>query len=279
MFKDFLKENEENVISFVTILIIIIGIIVVLCTFIISFSDNEEDEIINKISPYSYTENMIIEYENIVKNLLNARNTKELYNKLDSNYITKNNLNQENVKSFLIDNGLVGNSVAIISSEVFQQDEIYIFRYYYKNYSDNKYVNVIEISPNEYYISFDQEIEDIDMSQIRYSSDIDNIYFDLSLVEKNEDSVKFLLKVLNQGEFDVFVDFNDINTFSLIKENGDIYKLSGVVAQDNNLIQPNSSITRELYFSINSEDYNECIGMQVLNININGENKDIIIEF
>ncbi len=279
MFKDFLKENEENVISFVTILIIIIGIIVVLCTFIISFSDNEEDEIINKISPYSYTENMIIEYENIVKNLLNARNTEELYNKLDANYITKNNLNQENVKSFLIDNGLVGNSVAIISSEVFQQDEIYIFRYYYKNYSDNKYVNVIEISPNEYYISFDQEIGDIDTSQIRYSSDIDNIYFDLSLVEKSEDSVKFLIKVLNQGEFDVFVDFNDINTFSLIKENGDIYKLSGVVAQDNNLIQPNSSITRELYFSINSEDYNECIGMQVLNININGENKDIIIEF
>ena len=279
MFKDFLKENEENVISFVTILIIIIGIIVVLCTFIISFSDNEEDEIINKISPYSYTENMIIEYENIVKNLLNARNTEELYNKLDANYITKNNLNQENVKSFLIDNGLVGNSVAIISSEVFQQDEIYIFRYYYKNYSDNKYVNVIELSPNEYYISFDQEIGDINTSQIRYSSDIDNIYFDLSLVEKSEDSVKFLIKVLNQGEFDVFVDFNDINTFSLIKENGDIYKLSGVVAQDNNLIQPNSSITPELYFSINSEDYNECIGMQVLNININGENKDIIIEF
>lgn len=279
MFKDFLKENEENVISFVTILIIIIGIIVVLCTFIISFSDNEEDEIINKISPYSYTENMIIEYENIVKNLLNARNTEELYNKLDANYITKNNLNQENVKSFLIDNGLVGNSVAIISSEVFQQDEIYIFRYYYKNYSDNKYVNVIELSPNEYYISFDQEIGDINTSQIRYSSDIDNIYFDLSLVEKSEDSVKFLIKVLNQGEFDIFVDFNDINTFSLIKENGDIYKLSGVVAQDNNLIQPNSSITRELYFSINSEDYNECIGMQVLNININGENKDIIIEF
>ena len=44
------RENEENVISFVTILIIIIGIIVVLCTFIISFSDNEEDEIINKIT-------------------------------------------------------------------------------------------------------------------------------------------------------------------------------------------------------------------------------------
>ena len=69
------------------------------------------------------------------------------------------------------------------------------------------------------------------------------------------------------------------NTFSLINNDGTQYKVSGIVAEDIGDLHPKSTITRELFFSINSQDYKNCRGLQVLNIRINGENKALVIEF
>lgn len=280
MFKDFLKDNEENAISFVTIAIVIICIIVIVIIFAINFLGNNKDNIIiNQISYSNYIESTTGEYEEILKNLLNIRNTDELFKKIDPSYIAKNKLSEDNFKKFMLDNNYIGNSIAIVSNDVFQQDGIYVFRYYYKNYSNYKYVNVIEAKPGEYLLSFDQNIKDININDVSYTGSIDNIVFELSLLEKSEESIKFSVKVLNESEYDIFVDFNDINTFSLIDNNGKTYGLSGVVAQDIGVIQPGSFVSRELYFNINSEEFKNCIGVQVLNIEINGEYKDLIIKF
>lgn len=278
MIKDFLKSNEENAVSFITIAIVIIAIIAIVFIFIFNLNDRDETRI-NAISKVNYAEVVGQEYATMLPNILSVRNSDSLFEKMNETYISKYNLTKENVKSFLLENNLIGNDVNVISYDSFSNDGVVVFRYYYKNYSNYRYVNVIETNPGVYTISFEQELNDIDTTSMTYKGSLEGIDFELRLTEKSEDSARFILNVANNSNNDVFIDFNDINTFSLLNNDGTQYKISGIVAEDIGDLHPKSTITRELFFSINSQDYKNCRGLQILNIRINGENKALVIDF
>jgi hypothetical protein len=278
MIKDFLKNNEENAVSFITIAIVIIAIIAIVIIFIFNINDKEETRI-NRISKVNYAEVVGQEYATMLPNILSIRNSDSLYEKMNESYVKKYNLTKDNIKSFLLENNMIGNDINVISYDSYSNDGVVVFRYYYKNYSNYRYVNVIETNPGIYTISFEQDLNNIDTTSRTYKGTLEGIDFELRLIEKNEESVRFVLNVANNSNNDVFIDFNDINTFSLINNDGTQYKVSGIVAEDIGDLHPKSTITRELFFSINSQDYKNCRGLQVLNIRINGENKALVIEF
>lgn len=278
MIKDFLKNNEENAVSFITIAIVIIAIIAIVIIFIFNINDKEETRI-NRISKVNYAEVVGQEYATMLPNILSIRNSDSLYEKMNESYVKKYNLTKDNIKSFLLENNMIGNDINVISYDSYSNDGVVVFRYYYKNYSNYRYVNVIETNPGIYTISFEQDLNNIDTTSRTYKGALEGIDFELRLIEKNEESVRFVLNVANNSNNDVFIDFNDINTFSLINNDGTQYKVSGIVAEDIGDLHPKSTITRELFFSINSQDYKNCRGLQVLNIRINGENKALVIEF
>ena len=278
MIKDFFKKNEENAVSFITIAIVIIAIIAIVIIFIFNINDKEETRI-NRISKVNYAEVVGQEYAAMLPNILSIRNSESLYEKMNESYVKKYNLTKDNIKSFLLENNMIGNDINVISYDSYSNDGVVVFRYYYKNYSNYRYVNVIETNPGIYTISFEQDLNNIDTTSRTYKGALEGIDFELRLIEKNEESVRFVLNVANNSNNDVFIDFNDINTFSLINNDGTQYKVSGIVAEDIGDLHPKSTITRELFFSINSQDYKNCRGLQVLNIRINGENKALVIEF
>ena len=96
------------------------------------------------------------------------------------------------------------------------------------------------------------------------------------LTEKGENYVRFNLRVTNNNAQDIYINLNNLNTFSLIGD-GISIPLSSVVAENISSLSTGSSINRELYFSIASEDYNNCKQLRISNIEINGEYFDILI--
>lgn len=276
MLKEFIKENEENVISIVTIIIIIITIIIIIIMWILAFSNNNYEQPLNTYEQVNYVEEKTQQYQNIILNLLNTRNVEKLYSNMDLEYLNKNNINEDNVRNYLLTNNLIGNSIEIVSATNFSEGEVYIFRFYYKNYNDYKYVNIIEHSPDDYTISFEQEEIDSN-TQISYHGTNNEVSCDLIVLEQTNDYVRYKIRITNNNSLDLHIDFNDINTFTLIGDNFSI-PVASVVAEDISDLTQGSSVSKELYFSISSEQLNSCNYLGVRNLTINNSTFDILIE-
>lgn len=279
-FINYLKDNEENAISFFAIAVIVISFMVVIFMWIFnSFSGNNSNTDTSSINSYTeanYDEVKKEYYSNLLTNLLKFNNVEKLYSITSLDYLNSNSLNEQNFKNFLIKNNLISNSIEIISCDIFAQGNSRVYRFYYKAYSDYKYVNVIEKNPNEYEISFDQDISNISEYTDTYNGSNSNVDCELKLTEKGEDYVRFNLRVTNNNAQDIYINLNNLNTFSLIGD-GISIPLSSVVAENISSLSTGSSINRELYFSISSEDYNNCKQLRISNIEINGEYFDVLI--
>lgn len=283
-FLNYLKDNEENAISFFAIVVMVISFVVVIFMWIFNSlggnnsnnSNNNATGSINSYTELSYDEVKKDYYSDLLTSLLKFNNSEKLYSITSLEYLNSNSLNEQNFKNFLIKNNLISNSIDIISCDIFAQGNSRVYRFYYKAYSDYKYVNVIEKNPNEYEISLDQDISNISEYTDTYNGSNNNVDCELKLTEKGENYVRFNLRVTNNNAQDIYINLNNLNTFALIGD-GISIPLSSVVAENISSLSTGSSINRELYFSIASEDYNNCKQLRISNIEINGEYFDILI--
>lgn len=278
MLKEFIEKHEENIITVITVICIIITLIVVVITWVFNMGEKNKEKNLNTYEEINYKTEMLSEYSDIITNLLKTTKIEELYDKLDFKFLSENSLNRENIRDYLLNNGLIGNSIGIISSDCIQNGDIYIFRYYYKNYNDNKYVNIIESKPYEYVISFEQDITELENYENNYTSSNNNIDCYLSLIDTGNEFIKFNIKITNNNNLDAEIDMNDINTFCLFGKDLEI-PVSSVATTSINKLTKNSSVSKELYFNLSQEDKDECEGVKINNINVNGEYFDIEIYF
>ena len=177
-------------------------------------------------------------------------------------------------------NNYIGNSVEIISSDCIQNSEIYVFRYYYKNYNDYKYVNVIEREPNIYTITFDQDIEYLgEYNKEIYTGMNNNVECEASLIDIGNNFLKYNIKITNNNNnLTATIDMNDVTTFCLF---GDDFQtpVSSVTTTSIEELTKNSSVNMELYFNISQEERDMCKGIRINNVNIGEEYFDIDIFF
>ena len=275
--KKFLEENEENLVSIITILFIVLSVFIIIILWVNTIGDIT-NKAINQLTEVDYDNNMKNEYQNILSTLLNTNHIDELYKKLEIGYISKNNINEDNIREFLLKNNLIGNSIYFISSDVIDNvDGTKIFRSYYKNYSNYKYVNVIEINPNEYYISFEQE-NIVDYINFVTSGVYEGIRYEIAPLETTSNSIKYELKITNENELDANIDFNDVNAIQLVTSNGNI-SLGGVIAENNKNITKGSTISRELYYNIDENSISNIIGITIYNVKVGEKSFNLEIYF
>lgn len=275
--KKFLEENEENLVSIITILFIVLSVFIIIILWINTIG-NITNQAINQLTEVDYDNNMKAEYQNILNTLLNTNHIDELYKKLEIGYISKNNINEDNIREFLLKNNLIGNSIYFISSDVIDNiNGTKIFRFYYKNYSNYKYVNVIEINPNEYYISFEQE-NIVDYINFVTSGVYEGIRYEIAPLETTSNSIKYELKITNENELDANIDFNDVNAIQLVTSSGNI-SLGGVIAENNKNITKGSTISRELYYNIDENSISNIIGITIYNVKVGEKSFNLEIYF
>ena len=275
--KKFLEENEENLVSIITILFIVLSVFIIIILWVNTIGDIT-NKAINQLTEVDYDNNMKNEYQNILSTLLNTNHIDELYKKLEIEYISKNNINEDNIREFLLKNNLIGNSIYFISSDVIDNiNSTKIFRFYYKNYSNYKYVNVIEINPNEYYISFEQE-NIVDYINFVTSGVYEGIRYEIAPLETTSNSIKYELKITNENELDANIDFNDVNAIQLVTSSGNI-SLGGVIAENNKNITKGSTISRELYYNIDENSISNIIGITIYNVKVGEKSFNLEIYF
>ncbi len=275
--KKFLEENEENLVSIITILFIVLSVFIIIILWVNTIGDIT-NKAINQLTEVDYDNNMKNEYQNILSTLLNTNHIDELYKKLEIEYISKNNINEDNIREFLLKNNLIGNSIYFISSDVIDNiNGTKIFRFYYKNYSNYKYVNVIEINPNEYYISFEQE-NIVDYINFVTSGVYEGIRYEIAPLETTSNSIKYELKITNENELDANIDFNDVNAIQLVTSSGNI-SLGGVIAENNKNITKGSTISRELYYNIDENSISNIIGITIYNVKVGEKSFNLEIYF
>ena len=226
-----------------------------------------------------------------LKKLLSKGDLEELYNKLDSNYISSNNLNKDNYISFLENKGYISEKIEIISSTVnIQENEIYVYRFLYSNGMENKYVNVIEIKPYEYSLSFEQDTlpnvnkeeennnNNLEISES--SSDkvtvLNNVKYSVSKKSIRDNGITYTLKITNNSEDEIRYKFDNITNVSVVLEDGKEAFMGGtVMTSDEDNLSVSGYLEKDLFFAVSSSDQNKIKYIKIRNVRY-GDNKTTV---
>ena len=226
-----------------------------------------------------------------LKKLLSKGDLEELYNKLDSNYISSNNLNKDNYISFLENKGYISEKIEIISSTVnIQENDIYVYRFLYSNGVENKYVNVIEIKPYEYSLSFEQDtLPNVNKEEENYNNNLEisesssdkvtvlnNVKYSVSKKSIRDNGITYTLKITNNSEDEIRYKFDNITNVSVVLEDGKEAFMGGtVMTSDEDNLSVSGYLEKDLFFAVSSSDQNKIKYIKIRNVRY-GDNKTTV---
>lgn len=223
-------------------------------------------------------------YSTEVKRLLLPQNTQQLFDKMQSSFLTENKLNKDNFKDYLERNNLISDEIILTGYSVVDKDDIYVYRINYSVYTDgvlvaNKIVNVIESKPYSYTLSFDQESVSF-LKNLSLVKEYDDIKFNISCIQSNTDSIKFKIIITNNNEKNVVVDFDNVTNVVLILEDNTFVKMAAsVVSSDDEILTNGSTITKEAYFAIGLENQAKIKSINFGSVKIGDEDEVITLDF
>lgn len=230
-------------------------------------------------------------YTSKIKSLLAENDLPLLYSKLNVGYKSKYNINENNYKIFLEDANYISKNISILESSInIQDNDVYVYRFTYTCNNKRCYVNLIETSPYEYTLSFEQESIPIvnntsnevnsnnSNSSIMKTTTIDEIKYEVSKTTIRENGITYTLKITNNSDKDVYYNFDNITNVSVIMSDGKIANLGGaVISSDEDSLTPNSYLEKELFFAVSSTDQNKIKTIRIQNVKIGDEKKTVNI--
>ena len=204
---------------------------------------------------------------------------------MQSSFLTSQNLNESNFKSYLEQNNLISKNIVFTSYSVIEKNDIYVYRINYNVNDDNgnlianKVVNVIEDKPYSYTISFDQESVSL-LESYNISRVVNNIRFDIVCLNSTTESIKFKIVISNDNDKDVLVNFDNVSDVVLILNDNTFVKMAAsVVSGDNETLTKGSSITKEAFFPIGLQDQGQIKSISFGNVRIGNVEEVITLDF
>lgn len=279
---DFLKENKETVTVFVFVALVLVTLVIIILIWNNQINPKSEyDTDVNVYSSsYDYVDVQANYYSSILTRVLKEVNFDELYESIDVSFLSNNNLNEENLKEYLVSNGFIGSNPTISEYSVSNtSDYVYYYRYTYSVDGKTNYVNVIESVPGEYKISFEQGSAILTSKTSEIEGISNGIEYQISLIESSTEYVRYAIKLKNTNDQTVFINFNKFDTFQ-IKVGDEIYNLSSVVAQEGDFsLTRGSIINRDILFSIDQEMQDNVTGLIINNIKLDTQDIKMEINF
>lgn len=303
-------KNKNDIILVVIVGLIILVTIVLVISLISIWSSKGKN---NQITSYTYTgyeDKMINLYQNQVRTYLNESYNHLLIEKLDSDFLEKNQLSKENedeIKQFFDENALLANAQATIIDYTLSINEktgIFVIRFsYYNKYGEKKYVNLIEKEPYVYTLSFEIEAKSEEKKGELIGEAIENkeeintnvstsarekikgeykgIQFEITLEEATQRSLKYNAKIVNQGNDTVQFDFNNVASTELRFTDGSKIKLASVVARASSFyaLPTNSTYNQEFFFNVPLNKQGKIKSMVLYRVLIGDKTETIEIKF
>lgn len=227
-------------------------------------------------------------YLNEISYYLSVDNFNELVGKVDKTFMQNNNLNESNLKDYLIQNNMIGENPIIKSSTFSKQgDNVYVYRIKYTINGIHRIVNITESFPYQYVISFEQDsLPIIDNSNDESSNNgvnrtitSNDVEYEVTKEKVKENGITYSIKITNHSDKNVELSFDNISNVYVIMEDESRINIGGAVisSSDENTLTPNSSLKKDLYFSIPSSEQYNINSINIKNIKIGDEIKSISI--
>lgn len=293
-------DANKKTFNFTTLFIVVYAILAIIVLLFIWWP---KDKLNNVNGNFKYSdvdeEQMAIDiYKTELTPLLSQKNMDKLYEKLNYNYMAQNNITKDNYKSFLETCNYISDSVNIIECSVSRQgNDIYIYKFKYSSNNEIHYVNLIESFPYEYSLSFEQDTipivdntssisniennsksEETSNNSNTKTSVIDDIVYEIKVNTIRDNGISYTLKITNNSDKNAEYNFDNITNVSAIMSDGKIANMGGtVISSEEDIVTPNGSLEKDLFFAISSQDQYKIKTIRILNAKIGEEKKTINI--
>lgn len=230
-------------------------------------------------------------YKTKIISLLAEKDLNQLYQKLNEEYKSEKNITEKNYQAFLEEAGFISNNgISVGECTVnIQKADVYVYRFNYTCNNVSKYVNVIETKPYEYTLSFEQnsipivnntytETNEGTISSSTKTTIIDNIKYEVTKTILRENGITYTLKITNNSDKNVEYNFDNITNVTAIMSDGKRANMGGtVISADEDILTPGSSLEKELFFAISSQDQNKIKTIRLQQVKIGDEIKTVSI--
>lgn len=230
-------------------------------------------------------------YKTKIISLLAEKDLNQLYQKLNEEYKSEKNITEKNYQAFLEEAGFISNNgISVGECTVnIQKADVYVYRFNYTCNNVSKYVNVIETKPYEYTLSFEQnsipivnntytETNEGTISSSTKTTIIDNIKYEVTKTILRENGITYTLKITNNSDKNVEYNFDNITNVTAIMSDGKRANMGGtVISADEDILTPGSSLEKELFFAISSQDQNKIKTIRLQQVKIGDERKTVSI--
>ncbi len=293
-------DANKKTFNFTTLFIVVYAILAIIVLLFIWWP---KDKLNNVNGNFKYSdvdeEQMAIDiYKTELTPLLSKKNMDKLYEKLNYNYMAQNSITKDNYKSFLETCNYISDSVNIIECSVSRQgNDIYIYKFKYSSNNEIHYVNLIESFPYEYSLSFEQDTipivdntssisniennsksEETSNNSNTKTSVIDDIVYEIKVNTIRDNGISYTLKITNNSDKNAEYNFDNITNVSAIMSDGKIANMGGtVISSEEDIVTPNGSLEKDLFFAISSQDQYKIKTIRILNAKIGEEKKTINI--
>lgn len=288
-------DTNKKTFNFTLLFIIAYAVLAVLVIIYIWWPKGNDSIVSN--SKFTYEdidekEKAIDIYKTKIMTFLTENDLEQLYQKLDEDYKAEKNITEKNYQSFLEESGFISkNGISIGECTVnIQKDDVYVYRFKYTCNNVSKYVNVIETKPYEYTLSFEQnsipivnntytETNEGTISSSTKTTIIDNIKYEVTKNTLRENGITYTLKITNNSDKNVEYNFDNITNVTAIMSDGKRANMGGaVISADEDILTPGSSLEKELFFAISSQDQNKIKTIRLQQVKIGDESKIVSID-
>lgn len=287
-------DTNKKTFNFTLLFIIAYAVLAVLVIIYIWWPKGNDSIVSN--SKFTYEdidekEKAIDIYKTKIMTFLTENDLEQLYQKLDEDYKAEKNITEKNYQAFLEESGFISkNGISIGECTVnIQKDDVYVYRFKYTCNNVSKYVNVIETKPYEYTLSFEQnsipivnntytETNEGTISSSTKTTIIDNIKYEVTKNTLRENGITYTLKITNNSDKNVEYNFDNVTNVTAIMSDGKRANMGGaVISADEDILTPGSSLEKELFFAISSQDQNKIKTIRLQQVKIGDERKTVSI--
>lgn len=287
-------DTNKKTFNFTLLFIIAYAVLAVLVIIYIWWPKGKDSIVSN--SKFTYEdidekEKAIDIYKTKIISLLAEKDLNQLYQKLNEEYKSEKNITEKNYQVFLEEAGFISNNgISVGECTVnIQKADVYVYRFNYTCNNVSKYVNVIETKPYEYTLSFEQnsipivnntytETNEGTISSSTKTTIIDNIKYEVTKTILRENGITYTLKITNNSDKNVEYNFDNITNVTAIMSDGKRANMGGtVISADEDILTPGSSLEKELFFAISSQDQNKIKTIRLQQVKIGDEIKTVSI--
>ncbi|MFR3155985.1 MAG: hypothetical protein ACLTON_03425 [Christensenellales bacterium] len=287
-------DTNKKTFNFTLLFIIAYAVLAVLVIIYIWWPKGNDSIVSN--SKFTYEdidekEKAIDIYKTKIISLLAEKDLNQLYQKLNEEYKSEKNITEKNYQAFLEESGFISNNgISVGECTVnIQKADVYVYRFNYTCNNVSKYVNVIETKPYEYTLSFEQnsipivnntytETNEGTISSSTKTTIIDNIKYEVTKTILRENGITYTLKITNNSDKNVEYNFDNITNVTAIMSDGKRANMGGtVISADEDILTPGSSLEKELFFAISSQDQNKIKTIRLQQVKIGDEIKTVSI--